>query len=495
MMEYCMAYVYRGLGPNLRALIELKRQYHEEDTASSRQLADLLSEFRWSEAKKDVDKIYSLLGLVPETERNLIQIDYQETSSKCYTRVTFALLKHHRDLNLLTHCNTPRFVRSQLDPSLPSWVPDWSFNASHIPTARSGLWERNLYHSRTAIAKGTYQSYRASCNSECSAPTLRLTPESAILTLQGMVTTYITQVAPPIELHHQLLAPDVKDVHILISPLSWKQFITRYWFKFVWRALSNLRNAIFLFSWNCYRKGAALDVLLQSSRLAQTPETRPDDERDSLRVFFLTLMKGSRDYEYIQRRNTDNYGPDPINQMAREFQDFQNSLRWNPIISLMVVLGIKSMLPSTYYSFLGLSYAHHRGALHFKNIGIALLQLIAAQCQDYVPISFSLLTLLQTYVLYSIIRALTAPAKTKLIDMVPTRVLDYRVARTESGHLALVAHGAEVGDKIALLRGGRCPFVVRPSGSQWKLVGDSYVHGIMDGEAWCDGNTKSMEFI
>ena len=41
------------------------------------------------------------------------------------------------------------------------------------------------------------------------------------------------------------------------------------------------------------------------------------------------------------------------------------------------------------------------------------------------------------------------------------------------------------GDRIALLNGGRVPYVIRRSKEQkgcWIFVGDAYVRGIMDGE-------------
>ena len=60
-----------------------------------------------------------------------------------------------------------------------------------------------------------------------------------------------------------------------------------------------------------------------------------------------------------------------------------------------------------------------------------------------------------------------------------------RLARTEKGYLALVPHNSQPGDKIALCRGGKLPLVLRASlKDTWELVGCSYVHGIMHGEAW-----------
>ncbi|KAI1358883.1 heterokaryon incompatibility protein-domain-containing protein [Xylaria arbuscula] len=64
--------------------------------------------------------------------------------------------------------------------------------------------------------------------------------------------------------------------------------------------------------------------------------------------------------------------------------------------------------------------------------------------------------------------------------------LNRRLARTDKGYLALVPRQSAVGDRISLFEGGRMPFVIRrlPHSNGYKLVGPSYVHGIMHGEAW-----------
>jgi hypothetical protein len=54
---------------------------------------------------------------------------------------------------------------------------------------------------------------------------------------------------------------------------------------------------------------------------------------------------------------------------------------------------------------------------------------------------------------------------------------------TEHGRMGLVARHAKEGDVVAVLTGGRVPMILRPSGDFFTVVGDAYVHGIMDGEA------------
>lgn len=69
------------------------------------------------------------------------------------------------------------------------------------------------------------------------------------------------------------------------------------------------------------------------------------------------------------------------------------------------------------------------------------------------------------------------------VDSACNGVRDRRVCITTKGRLGLVPIIAEVGDKIVVLNGGRMPFVMRKGPQSYRLVGEGYIHGIMDGEA------------
>ncbi|KIW09132.1 uncharacterized protein PV09_00070 [Verruconis gallopava] len=66
------------------------------------------------------------------------------------------------------------------------------------------------------------------------------------------------------------------------------------------------------------------------------------------------------------------------------------------------------------------------------------------------------------------------------------KTLYRRLARTEKGYLALVPRQSAVGDRVALFKGGKTPFLVRQArfGMGWELVGSMYIHGLMYGEQW-----------
>ena len=55
---------------------------------------------------------------------------------------------------------------------------------------------------------------------------------------------------------------------------------------------------------------------------------------------------------------------------------------------------------------------------------------------------------------------------------------------TSKRYLGLFPRGTRRGDEICVFAGGHVPFVVRrkQGGASYQLVGECYVHGIMDGE-------------
>lgn len=68
--------------------------------------------------------------------------------------------------------------------------------------------------------------------------------------------------------------------------------------------------------------------------------------------------------------------------------------------------------------------------------------------------------------------------------------LNRRMVRTERGYFGLAAAETQEGDQIVLCKGSRVPLVMRRGGDagEWRLVGDCYVHGIMDGEGFEEGS-------
>jgi hypothetical protein len=82
-------------------------------------------------------------------------------------------------------------------------------------------------------------------------------------------------------------------------------------------------------------------------------------------------------------------------------------------------------------------------------------------------------------------------AKTSFLEIISSRS---PICTTASGYLAAVPCTSEVGDCIALLAGGRVPFVLRPIGGHYSFIGPCYVHGIMKGEAFPE-NLEELQWF
>ncbi|UKZ64355.1 uncharacterized protein TrAtP1_005571 [Trichoderma atroviride] len=65
-----------------------------------------------------------------------------------------------------------------------------------------------------------------------------------------------------------------------------------------------------------------------------------------------------------------------------------------------------------------------------------------------------------------------------------------RFAVTRRGYFVLGPDALQTGDVVVVLRGGKVPFLLRKVSvggdgeERWVLVGECYVHGLMDGEGW-----------
>jgi hypothetical protein len=71
------------------------------------------------------------------------------------------------------------------------------------------------------------------------------------------------------------------------------------------------------------------------------------------------------------------------------------------------------------------------------------------------------------------------------------RTVRRRLVTTRKGYLALAPQETERGDLLCVLYGGQLPLVLRQSGSCFELIGEAYVHGIMDGEVVDGRNLKN----
>ena len=70
-----------------------------------------------------------------------------------------------------------------------------------------------------------------------------------------------------------------------------------------------------------------------------------------------------------------------------------------------------------------------------------------------------------------------------------------RLGVTAKRYLGLYPRGANIGDQVCVFIRPCVPFVIRKlrSRNEYQLIGECYVHGIMDGEAECMGDLQRTE--
>ncbi|KAK4189839.1 heterokaryon incompatibility protein-domain-containing protein [Podospora australis] len=74
------------------------------------------------------------------------------------------------------------------------------------------------------------------------------------------------------------------------------------------------------------------------------------------------------------------------------------------------------------------------------------------------------------------------------------QVVERRLGTTSKGYLCLLPKGTLAEDQIVLVRGGRVPVVLRPRGDgSAQFIGEAYVHGIMDGEAFVEDSCLDIK--
>lgn len=67
-----------------------------------------------------------------------------------------------------------------------------------------------------------------------------------------------------------------------------------------------------------------------------------------------------------------------------------------------------------------------------------------------------------------------------------------RFAVTEGGFYGLGPQLMQEGDVVAVMPGLNVPFVLRPTGDKYKLVGAAYIHGVMRGEVFDENDPLNL---
>jgi len=95
-------------------------------TKAFREFANYIVRYRYHEASVPLDKLYALLGLVPDLVGLELNPRYDEDVVCMYRRTAIHIIRSSNNLYVLSQAQVPMLAESPYATMLPSWVPDWS---------------------------------------------------------------------------------------------------------------------------------------------------------------------------------------------------------------------------------------------------------------------------------------------------------------------------------------------------------------------------------
>lgn len=367
------------------------------------------------------DKVYSLLGLVGSDASDLgIEPDYRKDCAAIYHGVAVTILRGTFSLDMLG-MRTHACSSTDLE-RLPSWVPDWS-------TTESKMVPLTMINGEPSPPAHATMS---------SSTVLRFSADYTHLLLSGHIVDSIVDTSEMLTLLESGVncfndeddPTDDWDLDMLPDSLTtWRSRVD-----FLRKELPGFLSwmgTTFAWLWKeVIRTAETLECFVRWEEFAgvqeikQRRDSRPADVR--MIAYWKTLCAGNR------LTNEDEIPDDMLTEAA--FWEWRKTL--GPTRKLLKIR-TNGLSSSTYKSAAFIGYMQ------------------------------------KTWKSYSKFNA--------LLDHAYNR----KLAKTKRGHLALVPGDARAGDVIALCKGGRVPLCLRRAdAAAYTLLGEAYVHEIMDGRAF-----------
>ncbi|SCO78223.1 related to heterokaryon incompatibility protein (het-6OR allele) [Fusarium oxysporum] len=395
------------------AMLRLRRSF-----GKNKELAVLLHLLRWLRAKDPRDKVYGSLGIA--TSAYGIEPDYTMSVVECYTRAAFKIISGSCSLEIFSTLGRPSCIPPTLT-SLPSWVPDWSYDVTSVPdeeraptSIKNPITRENQQAPKLFEMRDAFPEEKAS---KSNIPfTARLLNDGKTLILKGIIVDELNNVGD--KLIYPYEGPRIQSDDVVMSSIRN--------FKRKAKMAEALGGTIAVIQgWQ--------DLAFKTENLYTMPgETRKD-------AFLITILSNRIRLSANRRHVLDCFG--------QSIAGFDMTTTGTVINQLH----LSHVVPKLYRQLLGYKKASNMEMSDILTMGKSLGDVQWA--------------------------------------------FDQRMATTSSGYLCLVPWPTRSGDRIALLQGGKTPYVLRKAGEKWKILGDCYVHGIMSGEAWSDEKCVDIEII
>ena len=387
-----------------------------------RHFAELIARCRLQLTSDPRDNIYGLLGLADHAVSSTVLVSYEESVSDTFTRIAKDIMQSQRSTYLLGQSLTQKRSKDLAD--MPSWVPDWTVPAAmldRLPLA--------------ACRNPIDLKFRAAGETE----TFIDTNPAQTLELRGILVDIVRSVSgqiPPTDTPEALMTA-LKDWENLIHAYSSSRQASS---DFASRSLWGLRDAV--------RKV-----------LPQNPWPNTLDE--------ITLLPSAYPSDSIKRS---------MGMPYIERADYAEAYR------AVVLYGLQPLMETVYDNKSNCALTERVGLElcfndRFKGLDAnsfpseEALQLAKSQHEHYFE--------LHAY------------------EHIQNTTTNRCLFVTEDGFIGNGANCIQSGDHVFVIAGGNVPLVLRPNvlppkhyiiggkipSTRYTLIGECYVHGIMNGEA------------
>jgi Heterokaryon incompatibility protein (HET) len=421
------------------------------------------------------DHVFAMLGLVKEkmrlnmsTEHPSVTLpipDYTKPVEEIFCDCAWAMLDETKDLFLLSFVEDRKHRSADLVYSLPTWVPDLSVVMQPAP-----LWHQ--VRGRPWKPAGT----------DDLAPPIQV--DRRCLHLKGAFFGIVTSVCTPFdELYgtHRWF-----EMFFFLKPLSTALVSATTMGDALWRTLIADSDGL---SFNALQPanpllgvgfGEWLVTILLSPRISQS--------NDSSRKNYLAVNKKRILSVWDQLRH------EGINSFKGEtFAQYKR----------FVAMRMRSYRQDTRPFKTKHDQKSENDVLVPANL-VALLHLAESDPTKIIPNRARIDEMAREHVGMDIGNEGmdSRVARTLAFEMASSAIMaSRRLFVTESNdlgtkYLGIGAQSAQVGDQVWILPGARVPFILRPCQNGWyQLVGEAYVHSIMEGEAVASGSLKFEDIV
>lgn len=400
----------------------------------------VLNTMAYTQSTEPNDKIYAYLGLIAQPGRPKVPVSYSTSPADLFVQATRVLIENTQSLSILSYVD-PHHIGSQYIGCLPSWVPDYS----HYTCIDRPLdWGSGDVEIPTAPAHGRVKYNASNGTKVFLQPKDSNDDTMGKLPLQGMFYSKIKTLIDfhPFQLH--ILEPIINVLTSLPKDRIWRTLLANE---------EVLENYV---GWGT-RGGIAQEsdgnlfyqCLLTGVMASLETAAMSDLERRASEKKLMTPKEARLAYSIYKALTNSKSLSEARYDSIDASSGGKHSLPYDPSTEPTLIFHIP--------------VEKDRWETHtlpgFES---------PTQCEiEFVPELPYIEPSVVTFFLRSIYE----------------RMKDRMLFTTDNCNIGAGYVTAKEGDEVWVLAGGRVPYVLRPQGSgEYELVGEAYVHDIMDGE-------------